>query len=323
MNNIARKFAIAGGWLAAFTTSAMIAVALSITAFADLPTCAPGVASTPAAECAPPAPAGGVGAGDNGTTTGGSETPPQPPTQAPPTNPTPPPNPTPPAGSDNTGGGGSTTPPPTTGGDSGPGPTTGGGDSTTTTTTGGDTTTTGGDGDNGNGNGTTTTTTGGGGTTTTSGGDTSTTTTATTHTGTTTHTGNKHRKPATRPARPANPAQAAAAEAAANRASQAAFVDARTFRDSWKPTGRLPEAPQLSHEITTSVAAAATAAGINWQLLTTIAWTDSRWGDPSAGAFTGQGLSGADWKTYGTDGDGDGKSTRASTADQLATIAAP
>ena len=358
MNYLVRKLAIAIGALAACMTAVLIAASVSMSVFADAPTCRPDQTSTPDVPCSPP------------PATDATPTPPAP-------TPTPPAPTPPPAGGDagsgggaTTGGSGTATPPPvpttpdpgSTGsgdGDTGSGGATGG--TTTTTAIGGDGSGTTGGGTTGGGSGTT-----GGGSP--SGGSTTTTTVgAGTSTGTTTH--HHHHAPAAhhhggsgsgsathhhgagsdsgsggngagsattggKPATGAKPASDAAAAEAARAAARATgrvaamhidsrgFVDARTFRDTWKPEGRLPEAPQLDNATMAAVAAAATASGIDWPLLTALAWTDSRWGDPSAGVFIGQHLTAADWTTYGTDGNADGAVDHAAIPDQLATVAA-
>lgn len=100
------------------------------------------------------------------------------------------------------------------------------------------------------------------------------------------------------------------------------YRDARMFRAHYKPTGRIPEPKQLSQETIDAMAAAATTAGIDWSLIATVSWIDSRWGNAEAGGFAGAHLDDADWKQFGTDGNGDGKVDHAADADRLATVAA-
>jgi hypothetical protein len=100
------------------------------------------------------------------------------------------------------------------------------------------------------------------------------------------------------------------------------FQDARTFRMSFTPKGRIPEPRTIDQETVDNLVAGAQAGGSDWPLVAALAWLDTRWGDGAAGAFVGTRLSDADWTAFGTDGDGDNQVDRASVADGSATVAA-
>ncbi|MCW2926320.1 MAG: peptidoglycan DD-metalloendopeptidase family protein [Thermoleophilia bacterium] len=102
----------------------------------------------------------------------------------------------------------------------------------------------------------------------------------------------------------------------------APFRDARLFREQYTPAGRIPTQPQLPQEEADALFAAAKASGVDWSLLASVSWLDSRWGDPVAGGFAGQRLTDAQWAEFGTDGNDDGNVARGDQADQVATLAA-
>ncbi len=101
----------------------------------------------------------------------------------------------------------------------------------------------------------------------------------------------------------------------------APFRDARTFRENYEPTGRIPRQPELSQEDATTLLDAARGTATSWSTLAAVAWLESRWDDPTAGGIVGRRLTDAAWAQYGTDGDGDGIVSRDSRADQARTVA--
>ncbi|MBC7460832.1 MAG: hypothetical protein H7287_05680, partial [Thermoleophilia bacterium] len=64
---------------------------------------------------------------------------------------------------------------------------------------------------------------------------------------------------------------------------------------------------------------AARGTGTDWSLLAAIAWQEHDF--RSSGALLGAGLSPAAWKTYGSDGNGDGTVSRTNRSDQARTVA--
>ncbi len=107
----------------------------------------------------------------------------------------------------------------------------------------------------------------------------------------------------------------------AKRFQAAPFRDARTFREQFEPAGRIPAQPKMSEADAQLLADAAKGTSTSWATMTAVAWLESRWDDPSAGGIVGRRLTPAAWRAYGTDGDGDGRVTRSSRADQAKTVA--
>jgi hypothetical protein len=130
------------------------------------------------------------------------------------------------------------------------------------------------------------------------------------------------RPAAPKPAKPATPKEEQRAEVLKAKRFQAApFRDARLFREQFTPKGRIPAQPKMPAADAQLLADAAKGTGTSWATLTAVAWLESRWNDPSAGGIVGRRLTPTAWATYGTDGDGDGRVTRSSRADQAKTVA--
>jgi hypothetical protein len=135
----------------------------------------------------------------------------------------------------------------------------------------------------------------------------------------------KPAKPATKVASPATESTQQRITRVAREAKEyraAPFRDARTFRESFKPEGRIPEQPRMEEATAEVLIEAAAGTDTSWSTLAAAAWFDSRWGDPTAGRLIGERLSTADWGRFGTDGDGDDAVTRTSAADHATTVAA-
>ncbi|MCW2974496.1 MAG: Lytic transglycosylase catalytic, partial [Thermoleophilia bacterium] len=137
-------------------------------------------------------------------------------------------------------------------------------------------------------------------------------------------------QPATTPAERRAAAAAAKAAAKAARAAAAAAAaedttddgtggDARLFRESYVPKGRIPEQPRLTAVDATLLQAAAKGTSTDWSLLAAIAWQENDF--RSSGNLLGANLTDAAWKAYGRDGNGDGTVSRTNRADQARTVA--
>jgi hypothetical protein len=99
------------------------------------------------------------------------------------------------------------------------------------------------------------------------------------------------------------------------------FRDARTYREQYQPTGRIPRQPRMNASEAGILLDAAAGVRTSWSTLAAVAWLESRWNDPTAGGIVGRRLTAQDWARFGSDGDGDGTVDRASRADQARTVA--